>query len=55
MKGEFIIEYTGEIISYFTLKSRQKTYILKNQNYILTIASKFYVDATKKGNISRFT
>ena len=30
MKGEFIIEYTGEIISYFTLKSRQKTYILKN-------------------------
>jgi hypothetical protein len=49
-----VIEYIGEIITEFTMQCRKLKYQSDNLNFVMRISPKFYVDATEKGNISRY-
>ncbi|CAD5209826.1 unnamed protein product [Bursaphelenchus xylophilus] len=55
--GSFIIEYVGEIIDSFQCRKRSRKYA-KDQNhkhhYLMSLTSETFIDATRKGNISRF-
>lgn len=55
-KGEFIIEYVGEVIDDFVCT--QRLWDMKNKNvknfYMCEIRKDFTIDATFKGNASRF-
>lgn len=54
--GEFIMEYVGEVLNRDLFEKRANEYS-KNQNthfYFMSLRSEAYIDATIKGNISRF-
>ncbi|KAI8897688.1 hypothetical protein BC833DRAFT_592737 [Globomyces pollinis-pini] len=55
-KGSFIIEYCGEILSTTIFKKRIQEYSKKKAQhfYFMSLKSQEYIDASKKGNISRF-
>ena len=55
-KGDFIIEYVGEIIDQERLHKRlaAKKEAAKNDYYIMEIGPGLYVDSEKKGNLARF-
>eukprot|EP00474_Spongospora_subterranea_P010739 CRZ11197.1 hypothetical protein [Spongospora subterranea] len=55
-QGDFIIEYVGELIDTDTCKRRcHDDYNGEQHFYFLTLYSNIVIDATRKGNISRFT
>ena len=53
-KDAFIIEYVGEVIDKTQLQSRQAEYLELEFSYLMQLDSMHVIDATKKGNISRF-
>lgn len=57
LKGSYIIEYTGEIISKKERKHRE-TFLLQNYNfpmfYFVSLDTNRIIDAQRKGNVSRF-
>lgn len=54
--GEFVMEYVGEVLDYQLFKKRSKQYSKAGQQhfYFMAINPEEIVDATVKGNISRF-
>lgn len=54
--GETVIEYTGEIVRYIVADNRQLSYSLAPgfSNYMFEMDENVFIDATRKGNISRF-
>lgn len=56
LPGEFIMEYVGEVIDGDEFEQRRTTYSLdKNRHYyFMALRSDAIIDATIKGNISRF-
>lgn len=55
-KGQFIIEYCGEVIPHSTFIKRTKEYSIAGVKhfYFMSLKSDEIIDAQKKGNISRF-
>lgn len=55
-KDTFIMEYVGEVLDYRQFRRRAKQYGRENNQhyYIMAVSRDCYVDATSKGNISRF-
>ncbi|RNA33744.1 histone-lysine N-methyltransferase SETD2-like isoform X1, partial [Brachionus plicatilis] len=57
LKSEtFLIEYVGEVIDLKEFKDRCETYSEQNYEhfYFMALQNDIFIDATKKGNISRF-
>uniref|UniRef100_A0A4Y6EZ29 [histone H3]-lysine(36) N-trimethyltransferase n=1 Tax=Brachionus koreanus TaxID=1199090 RepID=A0A4Y6EZ29_9BILA len=57
LKSEsFLIEYVGEVIDLKEFKKRCETYSEQNNEhfYFMALQNDVFIDATKKGNISRF-
>lgn len=55
-KGQFILEYVGEVISTTECEYRLKTHYANEKNfYMLTIDANSVIDATRLGGIGRFT
>ena len=54
--GSFIIEYCGEVITAKIFKKRVQEYSERNipHFYFMSLKSNEYIDALKKGNISRY-
>ncbi|XP_015921891.1 histone-lysine N-methyltransferase SETD2 isoform X2 [Parasteatoda tepidariorum] len=54
--GNFVIEYVGEVISTQEFKQRVKQYAREKSNhyYFMALKSDEILDATNKGNLSRF-
>ncbi len=52
----FIIEYVGEVIDAKAFKRRMEKYSEKNSEhfYVMSLQNDIFIDATKRGNISRF-
>ena len=52
----FIIEYVGEVIGIKKYNKRNKRYFKKalKHSYFMSLPNDLFIDATKKGNISRF-
>lgn len=53
-KNSFIIEYVGEVIDKIQLESRQVEYSNLEFSYLMQLDAANVIDATKKGNKSRF-
>jgi hypothetical protein len=54
-EGEFLIEYVGEVISHRLADEREKNYQSQGIGcYMFTLNKNFVIDATTKGNASRF-
>ncbi|XP_054709302.1 histone-lysine N-methyltransferase SETD2-like [Uloborus diversus] len=55
-RGTFVIEYVGEVLSRHGFKQRVKEYAREKSNhyYFMALKSDEIIDATKKGNLSRF-
>lgn len=47
-KGDFIIEYVGEVIMSADLSE------VRDHDYLLRVEGNFYIYSEKKGNLSRF-
>ena len=52
-RGEFIIEFVGECLTNKMMAKRKKTNS-SNFSYWLKVGQNKYIDAKKKGNLSRF-
>ena len=54
--GTFIMEYVGEVLDYKEFMSRTKKYARENamHHYFMALNADEVIDATQKGNISRF-
>lgn len=54
--GQFIMEYVGEVLDYRQFKSRSKQYAKTGNihHYFMALNADEVIDATLKGNISRF-
>jgi hypothetical protein len=53
--GEFLIEYVGEVISHRLADEREKRYQSQGIGcYMFSVSNDFVIDATEKGNHSRF-
>ena len=54
--GQFVMEYVGEVLDYKQFKSRSKQYSKQGQEhfYFMAVSPEEVVDATLKGNVSRF-
>ncbi|KAJ8320909.1 hypothetical protein KUTeg_002496 [Tegillarca granosa] len=54
--GQFIMEYVGEVLDYRQFKSRSKQYAKSGNihHYFMALNADEVIDATLKGNISRF-
>ncbi|CAD5206739.1 unnamed protein product [Bursaphelenchus okinawaensis] len=55
--GSFIIEYVGEIIDSHQCRRRSRKYASDpnhKHHYLMSLTSDTFIDATRKGNISRF-
>lgn len=55
-KGTFIMEFVGEIVSMTEFKKRSLEYAKQKTRhcYVMTSSGKRLIDATKKGNLTRF-
>ncbi|VVC37627.1 Post-SET domain,AT hook, DNA-binding motif,AWS domain,SET domain,SRI, Set2 Rpb1 interacting [Cinara cedri] len=52
--GAFIDEYMGEVIGQHEMINRMKTKLYLNNNYMVQLQHDEIIDATRKGNITRF-
>lgn len=50
----FINEYIGEVINQHEMMKRMESQLYKNNNYMVQLKYDEIIDATCKGNISRF-
>ncbi|XP_010537359.1 PREDICTED: histone-lysine N-methyltransferase ASHH2 [Tarenaya hassleriana] len=55
-KGQFLIEYVGEVLDLQAYEARQKDYAAKGQKhfYFMTLNGNEVIDAGSKGNLGRF-
>ncbi|KAI4337862.1 hypothetical protein L6164_016231 [Bauhinia variegata] len=55
-KGQFLIEYVGEVLDNFTYEDRQREYALKGHRhfYFMALDKHEVIDASAKGNLGRF-
>ncbi|XP_050527182.1 uncharacterized protein LOC126897539 isoform X2 [Daktulosphaira vitifoliae] len=53
-KGSFVDEYVGEVIDQHEMIRRMKKRLYKNNNYMVQLKHDEVIDATCKGNITRF-
>jgi hypothetical protein len=55
-KGEFVFEYCGEVLDESAMRERLKSYTAGGElnAYLLTLSPTETIDATVKGNISRY-
>jgi len=55
-RGGFVIEYVGEVLDPWQFEQRTKDYARGNQEhfYFMALKSDAIIDATGKGNCSRF-
>ncbi|XP_027904008.1 LOW QUALITY PROTEIN: histone-lysine N-methyltransferase ASHH2 [Vigna unguiculata] len=55
-KGQFLIEYVGEVLDMQTYEARQREYALKGHRhfYFMTLNGSEVIDASAKGNLGRF-
>ena len=54
--GTFVMEYVGEVLDYNKFRKRAKKYSKDDVQhfYFMALSSDHYIDATTRGNISRF-
>lgn len=52
--GTFVDEYMGEVIDQHEMIKRMKTKLYMNNNYMVQLNHDEIIDATRKGNITRF-
>ena len=54
--GQFVMEYVGEVLDFREFKNRTKQYAKMNivHHYFMALTADEVIDATMKGNISRF-
>ncbi|KAJ7959179.1 Histone-lysine N-methyltransferase ASHH2 [Quillaja saponaria] len=55
-KGQFLIEYVGEVLDMHAHEARQREYALKGHRhfYFMTLNGSEVIDASAKGNLGRF-
>ncbi|KAF3447043.1 hypothetical protein FNV43_RR12223 [Rhamnella rubrinervis] len=55
-KGQFLIEYVGEVLDMHAYEARQKEYAMKGHKhfYFMTLNGSEVIDACVKGNLGRF-
>ena len=55
-RGEFLLEYVGEVLDYEQFYKRAQAYSDENNlhHYFMSLKGDTVIDATLKGNISRF-
>ncbi|KAJ1387368.1 Zinc finger, CW-type [Sesbania bispinosa] len=55
-KGQFLIEYVGEVLDMQAYEARQREYALKGHRhfYFMTLNGSEVIDASAKGNLGRF-
>lgn len=52
--GTFVDEYMGEVINQHEMIKRMKKKLYRNNNYMVQLNHDEIIDATRKGNITRF-
>lgn len=52
--GTFVDEYVGEVINHDEMFKRMRKKLYRNNNYMVRLKHDEIIDATRKGNITRF-